>query len=87
MSEIDGGENHAEQDAAVVAAATHIFARLRRRWCVGRSTLTRFGGISTLQTRLVRDDEIFQFNDKTKSIDLTYGRASNKSCLSDVCCS
>jgi hypothetical protein len=58
MSETDGGENHAEQDAAVVAAATHI-ARLRRRWFVGRSTLTRFGGISTLQTELVkvrRDD-------------------------------
>jgi len=59
MSEIDGGENHAEQDAARVAAATHI-ARLRRRWFVGRRSLTRFGGISTLQTELVRDDEIFK---------------------------
>jgi len=67
MSEIDGGENHAEQDAAVVAAATHI-ARLLRRWCVGRSTLTRFGGISTLQTRLVRDDEMIQAKVKSYQV-------------------
>jgi hypothetical protein len=51
MSEIDGGENHAEQDAAVVAAATHIEVASEM---VSRAEHTdEIWGNLTLQTRHV----------------------------------